>query len=172
MVAPEYSEKLLIVCAVCNRFRDDEGQWTTPDKLVLRPDQKVSHAICRQCGLIRYPRYSERRKYPRQLLHILVKVRTRLSDDDVVAVNGVTVNLSSGGMLALLQDRVPFGADGTCAVQFKESDGVVEPEFTSGVLVRSEPRGPDYDVAIDFRARRHIPRSLQDHRAARRWWDG
>ncbi len=149
--APEYSEKLLIVCVVCNRIRDDEGQWTTPDKLLLRPDQKVSHFICRECGLSRYPRYSERRKYPRQLLHILVEVRTRLSDEDVVAVNGVTVNLSRSGVLALLQDRAPFGPDGNCEVQFKESGGVVEPELMSGAVIRSEASGPDYEVAIAFR---------------------
>lgn len=83
-------------------------------------------------------------------MQLFVEVSTGLDDGRVFTVGGVTVNLSRGGMLALLHEGGPIGPDSTCKVRFTDPANVVAPELTTGVVLRSRPRGPDYEVAINF----------------------
>lgn len=81
---------------------------------------------------------------------MFVEVSTDLDDGRLFTVGGVTVNLSRGGMLALLHEGGPIGPDTTCKVRFMDAGDVVAPARTAGIVVRSRPRGPDYEVAITF----------------------
>lgn len=146
----EYAGKLLVVCSVCKRVCDDDGRWSVFDPSLLGPDQRISHAMCPDCGAEQYPGDAERRRYPRLYVQLFVELRARLDDGRVFVAEGATVNVSRSGMLALVRDLGPIAEDSDCAVRFVEANGSVAPALTSGVVVRSGPRGVDFEVAIDF----------------------
>ena len=91
----------------------------------------------------------DRRKYPREFVQVFVEVQLR-SGEEAVEANGVTVNISRGGMLALLEGGAPIGLETDCEVRFKDPNGAIRPASQPGIIVRSERRGPDREVAIDF----------------------
>ncbi len=146
----KYAGNLLFVCAICKRIRDDEGNWSALDERSRRPGQQISHAICPECGAERYPHYPERRAHPRALASLSVAVRVALDDGIFVVADGVTANISRGGMLALFPDPGVLGEQAACTVRFKDASGKVAPELVAGRILRSGPRGPDFEVAIRF----------------------
>ena len=147
---PEYAGNLLVVCSSCKRIRDDEGGWSEFDPSRRLPHQHISHAICPECGEQRYPQYADRRRYPRAYVQLFVELRPRFDNAEVFVTEGATVNISRSGLLALVRDLGPIVEDCKCTVRFTEADDIVAPNRVSGVVVRSGPRGIDFEVAIDF----------------------
>ena len=94
----------------------------------------------------------ESRIHPRYAIHLLIEVRDRCGDGRTVAVNGVTVNVSRGGILVLLENEIATGAASDCLVRFVDGSGVVEPQLRWGTAVHSEQVANGYEVTIRFLA--------------------
>jgi len=56
----EGDDELVTVCTVCKKMLKD-GQWVVREDLRLRPNQKITHAFCPDCGKKLYPGYAEPR---------------------------------------------------------------------------------------------------------------
>lgn len=93
---------------------------------------------------------ANRRAHTRHPMQIPVRVVDRNAVGPAVDIEGVTVNISLGGILALLKRDLAVGADSNCLVRFTDARGVVEPEFRWGNALRSIPVDGGYEVAIEF----------------------
>ena len=94
---------------------------------------------------------ANRREHPRYPLELDLEVRDRSSGPTSV-VSGVTVNVSRGGILALLDDEISVGPETDCLVRFMNARGLVEPAYRWGKALRSAKVDAGYEVAIQFAA--------------------
>ncbi len=81
-------------------------------------------------------------------VEIEVELRTNDFSIQQFVAYGVTVNISAGGMLAHLDQRLVEGAD--CSVHFLEAKGKLSPDLTRGKVHRVRVCREGYEVAVKF----------------------
>ena len=94
----------------------------------------------------------KRREHPRSLIAIRLRIEVYERKGRSGQVNGVTINISRGGILALLEDEIGTGSDSHCLVCFIDASNVVEPQIRWGIALRSKQVAKGYEVAIKFQA--------------------
>lgn len=98
------------------------------------------------------PDPSNRRAYQRLPAHYLVQLEPehRASRQDIAGLplNGATVNMSRGGMLATIEQGIL--RHGRYRIRFVEASGAIRPEITWGAVRRSRARNRGWEVGIEF----------------------
>jgi len=95
---------------------------------------------------------SNRRAYRRlpAQLQIQLEPEHRAHRQDIAALplNGTTVNMSRGGMLAKIDRGIL--RHGRYLIRFLEASGAIRPEITWGAVRRSRARSRGWEVGIEF----------------------
>ncbi len=95
---------------------------------------------------------TNRRAYQRLPAHYLVQLEPehRASRQDIAGLplNGTTVNMSRGGMLATIDQGIL--RHGRYRVRFLEAAGAIRPEIAWGAVRRSRARNRGWEVGIEF----------------------
>lgn len=98
------------------------------------------------------PDHSNRRAYQRLPTHYVVQLEPehRASRQDIAGLplNGTTVNMSRGGMLATIEQGIL--RHGRYRIRFIEASGAIRPEITWGAVRRSRARNRGWEVGIEF----------------------
>ncbi len=96
--------------------------------------------------------YRERRRYPRVDYRLPIGLKVVRSDGylqtEGPSVSGVTVNISTGGAVARLDEVMPDITE--CIIRFYHAGDLIEPERTTGTVVRVERGGNGCLVAVRF----------------------
>jgi len=74
--------------------------------------------------------------------------RANRQDIAALPLNGTTVNVSRGGMLAKIDQGIL--RHGRYLIRFLEASGAIEPEVTWGAVRRSRARNKGWEVGIEF----------------------
>lgn len=93
----------------------------------------------------------ERRAYMRLPANVQIQLEPERADRQHVAaltLNGITVNLSRGGMLATVEQRIL--RDSRYLIRFLETSGALEPSVTWGAVRRSQPGQRVWELGIEF----------------------
>ena len=93
-----------------------------------------------------------RRAFQRSSAHIQIQLEPerRASRRDIggLPLNGTTVNVSRGGMLAKIDQGIL--RHGRYLIRFLEASGAIQPEVTWGAVRRSRARNKGWEVGIEF----------------------
>lgn len=93
-----------------------------------------------------------RRAFQRLPAHIQIQLepehRAQRQDIAALPLNGTTVNVSRGGMLAKIDQGIL--RHGRYLIRFLEASGAIEPEVTWGAVRRSRARNKGWEVGIEF----------------------
>jgi len=93
-----------------------------------------------------------RRAYHRLPAHFQIQLepenRSRRQDIAALPLNGTTVNMSRGGMLAKIDQGIL--RHGRYLIRFLEASGAIQPEVTWGAVRRSRARNKGWEVGIEF----------------------
>lgn len=93
-----------------------------------------------------------RRAFQRLPAHFQIQLepehRTQRQDIAALPLNGTTVNVSRGGMLAKIDQGIL--RHGRYLIRFLEASGAIEPEVTWGAVRRSRARNKGWEVGIEF----------------------
>ena len=93
----------------------------------------------------------ERRDHRRHAAHVIMEIRGRVQGSQVTEIRGVTLDISSGGALAVFTDQVAPDPDITFMVRFVDGSGkLIAREFRWGTVLRSDPRRSEYVAAVKF----------------------
>ncbi len=96
--------------------------------------------------------HPNRRAFRRMPAHYLVQLEPehRASRQDIAGLplNGTTVNMSRGGMLATIEQGIL--RHGRYRIRFLEATGAIRPEITWGAVRRSRARNRGWEVGIEF----------------------
>jgi len=90
----------------------------------------------------------DRRTYPRVELAFALSLAIEVGLSGSVTAEGVTINISRGGMLAAIDRSLPLR--GRCSVRFLDAGETVKPAQTTGFVRRVTPREDGYLVGIQF----------------------
>lgn len=90
----------------------------------------------------------ERRAYPRIEVAFGIQLRVELTTSTLMKLEGHTINLSRGGMLAKVDQRVALLA--RCRVRFLDAEDRLRPTKTSGVVRRVHVREDGFAIAVQF----------------------
>ena len=74
--------------------------------------------------------------------------RAHRQDIAALPLNGTTVNMSRGGMLAKIDRGIL--RHGRYLIRFLEASGAIRPEITWGAVRRSRARNRGWEVGIEF----------------------
>jgi hypothetical protein len=98
------------------------------------------------------PDHQNRRAYQRVPARFQVQLeperRTSRRDVGALPLNGTTVNVSRGGMLANVEQGIL--RHGRYLIRFLEASGAIQPEVTWGAVRRSRARNKGWEVGIEF----------------------
>lgn len=93
-----------------------------------------------------------RRAFQRSSAHFQIQLEPerRASRRDIggLPLNGTTVNVSRGGMLAKIDQGIL--RHGRYLIRFLEASGAIQPEVTWGAVRRSRARNKGWEVGIEF----------------------
>jgi hypothetical protein len=96
--------------------------------------------------------HPNRRAFQRLPAHYVVQLEPehRASRQDIAGLplNGTTVNVSRGGMLATIEQGIL--RHGRYRIRFLEASGTIRPEITWGAVRRSRARNRGWEVGIEF----------------------
>ncbi len=94
---------------------------------------------------------SERRDHRRNAAHVFMGIRGQVQGSQVTERRGVTLDISSGGALAVFPEQVAANQDTTFMVRFVDaSDELIVPGFQWGTILRSDPMRSECVVAVKF----------------------
>ena len=95
---------------------------------------------------------SERRAHTRVKVPATAELEVELhgfdEDGRRVDIVGVTLNVSRGGLLALIEEKL--GEEAPCLGHFPESGGKIYPEYAPGKVMRLGSEDKRYVVAVKF----------------------
>lgn len=93
-----------------------------------------------------------RRAFQRLPAHFQIQLepehRANRRDIGALPLNGTTVNVSRGGMLAKIDQGIL--RHGRYLIRFLEASGAIQPEVTWGAVRRSRARNQGWEVGIEF----------------------
>lgn len=93
-----------------------------------------------------------RRAFQRLPAHFQIQLepehRAQRQDIPALPLNGTTVNVSRGGMLAKIDQGIL--RHGRYLIRFLEASGAIQPEVTWGAVRRSRARNKGWEVGIEF----------------------
>ncbi len=93
----------------------------------------------------------ERRDHRRSPTHVFMEIRGQVQGSQVTERRGVTLDISSGGALAVFPEQVAANQDNTFMVRFVDaSDDLIVPGFRWGTILRSDPTRSECVVAVKF----------------------
>ena len=93
--------------------------------------------------------HPNRRAYPRENVSIHVELRLEVGRLGVKPTRGVTVDLSSGGVLVRIGRTWPVGT--RCLVRFlDQTDERIKPSVLLGTVRRDTRSGDGFSVALEF----------------------
>ncbi len=93
----------------------------------------------------------ERRDHRRSAAHVFMEIRGYVQGSRVTERRGVTLDISSGGALAVFPEQVAANQDNTFMVRFVDaSDDLIVPGFRWGTILRSDPTRSECVVAVKF----------------------
>ena len=93
----------------------------------------------------------ERRQHSRHKANIIMDIRGHVEGSQIAEIRGVTVDVGSGGALAVFTDHVPADPDHPFMVRFVDAAGnLIAPGFRWGAVLRSDRDGSKSVVAVKF----------------------
>ncbi len=93
----------------------------------------------------------ERRDHRRSAAHVFMEIRGHVQGFHVTERRGVTLDISSGGALAVFAERVAVNPDNNFMVRFVDASGtLIAPEFRWGTVLRSDTVRSECVVAVKF----------------------
>lgn len=102
-------------------------------------------------GAARRPKIADRRACPRYQIPTTAGLIVAIGAPGFRPTDGVTFNISLGGLLARLSQKTFEGSEGTeCLVRFLEVGDELKPHSMLGTIRRVEIRNGYFFVAVEF----------------------